>query len=211
MKKIVTKLQHFTSYVTMSSTIDQQYVEKTLAGDTMAFGYLVEKYQDFVFTIAVRILKSKEEAEEVAQDSFIKAFESLSSYRGEAKFSSWLYSIVYRKALDSLRKNKKHRGIELIEDITEGTVESIDNALQFLQDEERKKAIRDCIGKLSESEAAIITFYYFEDLSVREISGITELSEENIKVKLFRSRKKLFTLLKHSILPEISNTNGRAI
>ena len=195
----------------MSLTTDQQLIEQTLNGDTSSFGKLVERYQDFVFTIAFRIMKVREEAEEVAQDSFIKAFESLKSFRGESKFSSWLYSIAYRKALDALRKNKKYKASEIIDDITEGEVSGIEDALHYLEDEERKKAIQDCILKLAADEAAIITLYYFQDQSVREISSITQLSEDNIKVKLYRSRKKLFGLLKHFILPEITNTNGRAI
>lgn len=195
----------------MNTTTDQQLIDQTLKGDTRSFGLLVERYQNFVFTIVYRMVKVREEAEEVSQDSFIKAFESLSSYRGEAKFSSWLYSIAYRKALDALRKNKKYKASEIIDDITEGEFETIDNALHYLEDKERKKTIQECILKLPEDDAAIITLYYFEDQSVREISGITQLSEDNIKVKLFRSRKKLYTLLKHFVLPEINNNNGRAI
>ena len=195
----------------MNPSTDQHFIDLCLKGDTNSFGTLVERYKDFVFTIAYRIVKVREEAEEVAQDTFIKAYESLNNFRGESKFSSWLYSIAYRKALDSLRKNKKYRASEIIDDITEGTIDDIDDALQYLQDEERSKAIQDCILKLPEEEAAIITLYYFKDQSVREISQITDLSEDNIKVKLFRSRKKLFGLLKHFILPEITNSNGRAI
>ena len=195
----------------MNTTTDQKLIDQTLNGDTRSFGVLVERYQNFVFTIVYRMVKVREEAEEVSQDSFIKAFESLSSYRGESKFSSWLYSIAYRKALDALRKNKKYKASEIIDDITEGEIDTIDNALHFLEEKERKKTIQDCILKLSEDEAAIITLYYFEDQSVREIAGITKLSEDNIKVKLYRSRKKLFTLLKHFVLPEITNSNGRAI
>ena len=195
----------------MSLTTDQQLIEQTLKGDTRSFGTLVERYQDFVFTIAFRIVKVREEAEEVAQDTFVKAYESLNSFRGDSRFSSWLYSIAYRKALDSLRKNKKFKASEIIDDITEGTINDIDNALEYLQSEERRKVIQDCILKLPGEDAAIITLYYFKDHSVREISQITDLSEDNIKVKLYRSRKKLFALLKHFILPEITNSNGRAI
>lgn len=97
----------------MTTTTDHDIIEATLGGNVQAFSTLVARYQDFVFTIAVRVLNHREEAEEVAQDSFIKAFEALSSYRKEAKFSSWLYSIVYRKALDRLRKNKKARTLIL--------------------------------------------------------------------------------------------------
>ena len=195
----------------MNRDTDQYYIDKTMQGDTQAFGVLVERYQDFIFTIVLRILKIKEEAEEVAQDAFIKAYESLSSFRGESKFSSWLYSIAYRKALDRLRKNKKYQASELLEEVTEGNFEIIENALEYLQDRERKQIIQDCILQLPEEDAAIITFYYFEDQSVKEIAIITGLSEDNIKIKLYRSRKKLFTLLKHFVLPEISNRNGQAI
>lgn len=195
----------------MNRNTDQYYIDKTMQGDTQAFGVLVERYQDFIFTVVLRMLKIREEAEEIAQDAFIKAFESLSSFRGESKFSSWLYSIAYRKALDRLRKNKKYVATELIEEITEGNLESIENALGYLEDQERKQIIQECIAQLPEEEAAIITFYYFEDQSVKEVAVITGLSEDNIKIKLYRSRKKLFTLLKHFVLPEISNSNGQAI
>jgi RNA polymerase sigma factor (sigma-70 family) len=195
----------------MNTDTDQYYIDKTLQGDTRSFGVLVERYQDFVFTIIVRMLKVREEAEEVAQDTFIKAFESLKSFRGDSKFSSWLYSIAYRKALDQLRKNKRTRTTELVEDITEHEVETIENALEYIQTQERMKIIQECIMKLPEVEAAIISLYYFEEQSVREIADITELSEDNIKIKLHRSRKKLFTLLKQFVLPEITNSNGKAI
>jgi len=191
----------------MQPNTDQQLIDKTLKGDTRAFGELVERYQAFVFTIVIRIVKVREEAEEVAQDSFIKAFQSLASYRGESKFSSWLYSIAYRKALDALRKNKKNSSLELIEEITEGDCSVIENALSYIEDQERSNVIKKCILELPEKEAAIITLFYFEEQSIKEIAKVTQLTEDNIKVKLYRSRKKLFSLLKHYILPEELNTN----
>lgn len=193
----------------MQRTTDQDLINKTLQGDTRAFGQLVEQYQGYVFTIIVRMVKVREEAEEVAQDTFVKAFESLSSFRGESKFSSWLYSIAYRKALDRLRKNKKHSASQLLEDITESQAGTSENALHILEDKERKEQIQHCIMQLPEVDAALITLYYFEDQSVREMAKITQLTEDNIKVKLHRSRKKMFTLLQHLILPEISNNNGK--
>ncbi len=191
----------------MQPNTDPYLIDQTLKGDTKAFGELVERYQAFVYTIVIRIVKVREEAEEVAQDTFIKAFQSLSSYRGESKFSSWLYSIAYRKALDALRKNKKNSSLELIEEITEGDCSVIENALSYIEDQERSEVIKKCILELPEKEAAIITLFYFEEQSIKEIAKITQLTEDNIKVKLYRSRKKLFSLLKHYILPEAYNTN----
>lgn len=211
MKFDVTQPLKASSYLKMQNDTDQYLIQQTLAGDTRAYGQLVTRYQDLVFTVAMRMLKVREEAEEVAQDSFIKAYESLEGYRGESKFSSWLYSIVYRKALDRIRKNKRSQTTELLESITPDQAANVEHALAKLEASERQQHIRTCIEQLPEQEAALVTFYYFEELSVKEIAAITDLTVDNIKVKLYRSRKKLFTLLKDFVLPEYSNSNGRAI
>lgn len=176
-----------------------------------AFGELIDRYQDFAFTIAIRVLKVREEAEEVAQDSFIKAFDSLSSFRGESKFSTWLYRIVYHKSLDRLKMNNRHRTYELNEEITDDNLDHIENGLEFLLREERSRVIRKCIEQLPADDAAIISLYYFEEQSVKEISMVTDLTEDNIKIKLYRSRKKLFGLLEAYIKPVITNEDGKAI
>ena len=195
----------------MIKNTDQYLIDKVLNGDTNAFGELVDRYQNFAFTIAIRIVKVSEEAEEVAQDSFIKAYDSLSSFRGDSKFSTWLYRIVYHKSLDRLKMNKRHRTYELNEEITDDTLDHIENGLEFMLNEERSDIIKKCIDKLSQEEAAIISLYYFEEQSVKEIVKVTDLTEDNIKIKLYRSRKKLFSLLKGYIKPEISSRNGKAI
>ncbi|QYA24046.1 RNA polymerase sigma factor [Gramella sp. MT6] len=195
----------------MTNNTDQYLVERTLEGDTAAFGELVDRYQNFVFTIAIRILKVTEEAEEVGQDSFIKAYDSLKSFRGDSKFSTWLYRIVYHKSLDRLKMNKRHRTYEIIEEITEDNLDHIENGLEFMLSEERSSIIKNCIDRLPEDEAAIISLYYFEEQSVKEIAKVTDLTEDNIKIKLYRSRKKLFSLLEGYIKPEISDRNGKAI
>lgn len=195
----------------MTTITDHQLIEETLGGNTQAFSVLVERYQDFVFTISIRMLRNREEAEEVSQDSFIKAFEALDSYRGESKFSSWLYSIVYRKTLDRIRKNNNSRTIDLVEEITESDIEHIENALHYIQVKERNKLIKKSIEALPEQDAVLVTLFYFDEMSIKEIAAITNLSEDNVKIRLFRSRKKLFTLLKYYVLPEYTNNNGRAV
>ncbi|CAL65511.1 RNA polymerase sigma factor [Christiangramia forsetii] len=195
----------------MIKNTDQYLIEKVLNGDTNAFGELVDRYQNFVFTIAIRILKVTEEAEEVAQDSFIKAYDSLSSFRGDSKFSTWLYRIVYHKSLDRIKMNKRHRTYEINEEVTEDTLNHIENGLEFMLSAERTQIIKNCISQLPETEAAIISLYYLEEQSVKEIVKVTDLTEDNIKIKLYRSRKKLFSLLEGYIKPEISNRNGKAI
>ncbi|MDX1761707.1 MAG: RNA polymerase sigma factor [Christiangramia sp.] len=195
----------------MTNKTDQFLIDKTLEGDTKAFGELIDRYQNYVYTIAIRILKVAEEAEEVAQDSFIKAYDSLSTFRGDSKFSTWLYRIVYHKSLDRLKKNKRHRTVEINEEITEDSLDHIENGLEYLMKEERSRVIRDCIKMLPEEDSVIISLFYFEEQSVKEIAKVTDLSEDNIKIKLYRSRKKLFSLLQVYIEPEITKSNGKAI
>ncbi len=199
------------SYEEMNHQSDQYYINQVLEGEVNAFSVLVERYQSLVYTVVYRMIKNKELAEEVAQDSFIKAYKSLKNYRGDAKFSTWLYTIAYRKSLDAIKANKRMMTSELIEEINEGEVQQVNDALSCLQAKERKKIIADSILKLPEDEAAIITLYYFEEKSVKEIVDIIGLTADNIKIKLYRSRKKLYSILKHHISPEISARNGRAI
>ena len=187
----------FTSYgMKMTDTTDQHLIKSTLNGDTKAFAQLVDRHQSYVFTLVVRMIKVKEESEEVAQDVFIKAYRSLKDFKGDSKFSTWLYRIAYRAALDHIRKNKKRqKTYELLEEITESNVNLVDTPFESIQKVERKEHVKKCIAQLSESDAAVVTLFYFEELSIKEIGTITQLTEDNIKVKLHRSRKKLFELL----------------
>ncbi len=199
------------SYEEMNHQSDQYYINQVLEGQVNAFSVLVERYQGLVYTVVYRMIKNKEQAEEVAQDSFIKAYKSLSKYRGDAKFSTWLYTIAYRKSLDSIKAAKRTMASELIEEISEGEIELVGDALGYLQAKERKEIISNSIMKLPEDEAAIITLYYFEEKSVKEIVDIIGITADNVKIKLYRSRKKLYSILKHHVSPEISSKNGRAI
>lgn len=197
----------------MAENTDQYLITETLNGDLRAFASLVEKYQEFVFTIVVRMLKVPEEAEEVAQDTFIKVYESLSGFKGDSKFSTWLYRIAYRKALDQIRKNKNRvQPFELIESISEDKHSKSSNPFEAMETKERNQKIRHCIRQLNPTDAALVTFFYFEDLSIKEIASILELTEENVKVKLYRSRKKLFDLMKkHRIVSENLRNHGQTI
>lgn len=194
----------------MDSKPDQFFIDKSIQGDTRAYGVLVQKYEAYIFTVVFRMLKVREEAEEIAQDTFIKAYEALPTFRGESKFSTWLYRIAYRKSLDSLRKNKRAIHCELLEEMTEDPAH-LQNAMEGMLEEERSNIIKKCIFLLPVQEAAIISMFYFEEQSIKDIALITGLSEDNVKVKLFRSRKLLFSSLEHYMVPEKKLRNGKEI
>lgn len=185
------------------TTNDQILINQIVEGDTNSFTILVDRYKDLVFTLALRMLKNREEAEEVAQDTFIKTYKSLDTFKGDSKFSTWIYRVAYNSCLDRIKKNKKHLNDVEINEFTAHQVIVIDNTLDTLEIVEQKEAIQRCINFLPSEESFLLTLYYFDDLSLDEISKIVGMTSNAIKVKLFRSRKKLATILKSQLEPEI--------
>lgn len=182
---------------------DQYYIEKVIEGDTKAFAYLVDKYKSLVFTLIYRIVKSKEEAEEVSQDTFVKAYNSLSRFKGDSKFSTWIYRIAYNSSLDSLKKNKKHIKDIPIEGVAENQIGIIDDTLSRMEETERETAIKRCLNKLPSDESFLLTLYYYEDLTVKDISEVLGMSNSNTKIKLYRSRKRLASIFRQQLEPEL--------
>ncbi|QTE23835.1 RNA polymerase sigma factor [Polaribacter cellanae] len=181
---------------------DQLIINKVLKGNTNAFSELIDTYKDLVFSLAIKMTKNREEAEEISQDTFIKAYKNLSKFKGDSKFSTWLYRITYHTCLDALKKNKKHSNSFEFNEITLHQIQTTDNALQALERKERAKIMDKCLLQLPEDERSILWLFYYKELSLKEIIEVTSLSEANIKVKLHRGRKKLLTIVKDTFEPE---------
>jgi RNA polymerase sigma-70 factor (ECF subfamily) len=190
----------------MANNDDDYYIKKTLDGDSASFGFLVEKYQNMVFSLAIKMLKHREESEEVSQDTFVKAYKSLSKFHGESKFSTWLYRVAYNTCLDRIKKNRKYNNNVEINDATSNEIFHAESIFDSLENKERSEIIQECMDKLPEDERAIIHLFYFEELSLKEIIEVVSISEGNLKVKLYRARKKLFSIFKESVEPEIYNS-----
>ena len=187
----------------MDTNTDQIYIDRVLEGDTNAFAYLIDKYKNMAYTVAIKIVKNEEDAEEVAQDSFLKAYQKLDSFKGDSKFSTWLYTIVYRNSISKIRKKNM-----VTTDIDAFVIENHTTDFEFPQIEaikngEQKKYVNQAINNLSEMDALLITLFYLNESSVEEIGKITNLTKTNIKVKLFRARKKLFNELSLLLKDEI--------
>lgn len=179
---------------------DSYYIEKVLAGQANYFSYLVDKYQDIVFSIALKVLRNREEAEEMAQESFIKAYKSLGSFKGKAKFSTWIYRITYNTCISETRKKKTHFTSTDDVQIKDETEEM---NLDGIPEENRAEVIQAALKKLPEDEYTLVLLYYFEEQSVEDICKVTGLTESNAKVKLFRARKKLYTILNDMMKDEL--------
>ncbi|MCT4628587.1 sigma-70 family RNA polymerase sigma factor [Winogradskyella sp.] len=186
----------------MTTNDDNILIAAINNGDTKAYAQLVDRYKDLVYTLALRMLKRREEAEEVAQDTFIKVFKSLNKFKGDSKFSTWIYRVAYNTCLDSLKKNKKHLNNVAIDEFTYNKLDTIDNALDHIIKEEKSTLIKNCINKLPEDSSALLTLFYFEELSLDEISKIINVEANTVKVKLFRARKKLAVILEQYLQPQ---------
>lgn len=181
---------------------DNIYIKRVLDGDRNAFAYLVDKYKSMVFSLALRITKDREEAEEIAQDAFIKAYQSLKSFQGKAKFSSWLYRIVYTTGISHIRKQEQGR-ISLDETNISETlyVESKKNH-ESLSEAERKKYLEVALDSLNADERMLIILYYYEERELEDVAGIAGITKTNTKVKLFRARKKMLMVLESYLKEE---------
>jgi RNA polymerase sigma-70 factor (ECF subfamily) len=170
---------------------EEPYIEAVIGGDQQAFSKLVEKYQNMVFHLCLQILKSRESAEEAAQDAFVKAYRKLHLFERRSSFKTWLYRITYRTAVDYSRKRAMH--FEDTDEVVERKYMASDEAgpLQKMIQDEKGDLILEGIRKLKPDLATIITLFYLEEKSVKEIGKIMRQSESNIKIKLFRARKQL--------------------
>jgi RNA polymerase sigma-70 factor (ECF subfamily) len=174
---------------------DIQLIGRILDGDTSGYAVLVERYKDLAFTMAYRILGKREDAEEVVQDAFVKAFRNLSSFRQKAKFSTWLYRIIYNTAISKHRQ--KRPGWQSIEDVIvpDTTVE-----LMAEEEEDRHKVLETAMRQLPEEDRILLTLYYVDESSVDDLHSVLGISKANVKIKLFRARKRLQELVSKKMI-----------
>ncbi len=177
----------------MAETLtDEVLIQQAQAGQQTAFAILVRRYEQYAFTLALRFVKNREDAHEVAQDSFLRAFRYLPDFRGDAKFTTWFYKIIYSTSLNFLRKQKPD--IQSLDDDNRpvkipNTGEK--NAAHLLEEEERNAAIKQAIDQLSHDDSGIITLFYLYENSLEEICQIMGLTMSNAKTKLCRARQRL--------------------
>jgi RNA polymerase sigma factor (sigma-70 family) len=176
---------------------DSYYIKQVLQGDINAFTYLVEKHKRMAYTLALKMVRVPEDAEEIAHDAFIKAYRSLDRFKGESRFSTWLYKIIFNESLARLRK-KQFQFISLDDDQNRDIeVNETDDILTKLTIEEQNAMLYMALDRLPAEEKALITLYYMNESTVKEITQITGDTESNVKIKLFRARRKLWEILKY--------------
>ena len=187
---------------------DNEIISKVLSGDYQAYAGLVNRYQNYVFTLTLRMVKNREDSEEVAQDVFIKAYKYLADFKGASKFTTWLYTIVNNTSISFLRKKKLEIHSLDNEKVFEAA-ESIDSGMRANMVEQKSKLamVNDAIGLLNPDDAQIITLFYKAEQSLEETAQILGIETNAAKVRLHRARTRLKEKMETYFAEEVKNLN----
>jgi RNA polymerase sigma-70 factor, ECF subfamily len=187
----------------MKNISDQELIDSIKNGNHSDYSVLVDRYKNKAFSMLKRMLRNEFDAEEILQDSFLKAFRSLETFKAEAKFSTWFYRIVYNSALTKLssKRRKIEQEMSSIEDHhdLEANFDSIN-----VEQNNISELINDMINLLPEKYSTIITLFYLNELTCEEIAETMNITLSNVKVLLYRSRNAMRDLIeKHNLTEEL--------
>lgn len=185
---------------------DMEIISRVLKGEQNAYAELVNRYQSYVFTLTMRFTKNREDAEEVSQDIFVKAYRSLADFRGASKFSTWLYTIVNTTCITFLRKKRLEVHSLDNEKVFE-SVENHDSGFNANQVEQKSKVnmVNQAIAMLNTDDAEILTLFYKAEQSLEEIAQVLGLETNTVKVRLHRARQRLKDRMESSFSEEVKN------
>ena len=168
-------------------TDDMEIVQRVLEGDTEAFGTLVQRYSGKVYGLAVGMLHDAERAEDVTQETFLRAYEHLDSFRGASVFATWLYRIAYNRAAELCRRQ---RPFGRLDERCRRVADEPAAAERY--DAETVVRMRRALSRLSSDDRALVTLFYEEECPIAEIAQMMNLSQANVKVRLHRIRGRLW-------------------
>jgi RNA polymerase sigma factor (sigma-70 family) len=174
--------------------MDDFYLQKVLNGDTAAFRYFVTTYKAYAFSMAYTILKNQYLAEEAVQESFIKAFQKLNTFRREAQFKTWLGRIVINESLRKAKPSKSQDTVT-IDDLSDAEMVQVENTLQLVVQNDQSRCISMALEKLPTEYALALELFYLQENSINEIRTMTGWSESKVKMLLIRGKKAFYVHL----------------
>jgi RNA polymerase sigma-70 factor (ECF subfamily) len=173
-------------------TDEQELIARILDGHAEDFGYFLERYSQEAFAIVVRLVPQQEDAEELVQDAFVRAFNRLETFGGRSSFSTWICRIAYTTAVSWLRKRRmKYLSIDEQPKLTDAEVD------ETLDDESRIEELRRAITLLKPDEQTLITLFYYDNRPLNDIAYILDVEPNTLATRLHRIRRKLYLLMKH--------------
>ena len=185
---------------------DIEIISAVLSGNKEAYAQIVERHKAFVFTLVLRYIKSREDAEEVAQDVFLKAYRALADFKGASKLSTWLYTIVNTTCISFLRKKKLEVQSMENEKVFE-SIENRDSGMNANQVEQKSRLamVNSAIGLLSAEDAEIITLFYKGEQTLEEIAQVLGIEANAVKVRLHRARTRLKEKMQKHFAAEVKD------
>ena len=186
---------------------ERVWISRALAGDQTAFAALVERYQGAVYNLCYRMLGSPGEAEDAAQDVFLRAWTQLHTFQQDRRFSTWLLAIASHWCIDLLRRRRQT--FVPLDGVTVWAAATDPEPEESALDQEQRDAVRALLNTLPPKYRLVTVLRYFKDLSYLEIAEVTGLSESAVKTQLHRARKMLADQLRKkgapaNVLPSIS-------
>ena len=173
-------------------TDESQLIARILDGHAEDYGYFLERYSQEAFAIVVRLVPQQEDAEELVQDAFVRAFNRLDTFEGRSTFSTWICRIAYTTAISWLRKRRmKYLSIDDQPKLTDTEVD------EAFDDESRIEDLRRAISLLKPDEQTLITLYYYDNRPLNDIAYILDAEPNTLATRLHRIRRKLYLLMKH--------------
>lgn len=183
---------------------DESIVRSVLNGDKSSYAILVERYSNYVFTIISRLVANREEAEDIAQEVFVKAYLSLAGFRGKSKFSTWLYSIAHTTGISHLRRRTVDRIFAEEDQIAAyADNKTHETSEQSVNHKTMQQIVEHAISKLDTIDAEIITLFYMAGQTVEEVAAITSMETGTVKVRLFRARQKMKDIIEQKYGAEV--------
>jgi RNA polymerase sigma-70 factor (ECF subfamily) len=181
----------------MELKAETDYIRQIVNGNTGLFAYFVNGYSRSVYALIVKIVRVPEDAEELTQDVFFRVFEKLETFKGESKFSTWIFRISYNTAISFIRK-RKMTYLAVDESVLNNLADdAVDGFLNQADDEALLLKLEVSLSWLEPDEQALVNLYYNQNLPVKELALVLGLTESNVKIKLHRIRKKLYILVNH--------------
>lgn len=173
-----------------SSLTENELVELSKEGNLEAFSNLIDLYRQKVFQTCMGFLHSRDDADDLTQDIFIKAWKSLKSFDGRSTFSTWLYRIAVNSAINQVRKNKLRTYVGLNYVLTDAT-STEENADNHLMRAEIRQEIKKAVGRLKINQRKAFVLFYYQELSIKEIATVMKISPKAAESLVFRARKNL--------------------
>jgi RNA polymerase sigma-70 factor (ECF subfamily) len=175
----------------MQQADEKQLIARILDGHAEEYGYFLTRYGDDVFCLVARLVPQQQDAEELVQDAFVRAYDKLDTYTGEASFRTWLCRIAYNLTISWLRKQRmKYVTIDERLDVSDADVD------QLLDDDSRIQQLKDACTQLKPDEQTLINLFYYDDMPMRDIAYILGMEQGNVATRLYRIRKKLYLIIK---------------